>query len=226
MPLRTSLISDVYNHLDMSTFTSPDFEITTDEKVLLSVTFRANRDYKFTVREEMVIMSKVVRARRTPGAELSSDTIDVDSLSDLPSLVFEWTKYLRAELRATLPVYDELDALRERVEAHIREHVAEPDDRFSREEADELREKLHGLIEKFEALEEQNQLTEQQVKKLEQQVEILVSDLNGFQKGTWYRTAATKFWSMITSVASSPEGRKLLTQAAQHAIGVDSSHDA
>jgi hypothetical protein len=56
---------------------------------------------------------------------------------------------------------------------------------------------------------------------MEAQIEVLVENLKGFRRGTWYRTAATKLWSLASSVASSPEGRKLLTPAAQKAIGVD-----
>ncbi|HDR8947603.1 TPA: hypothetical protein QDA71_004642, partial [Burkholderia vietnamiensis] len=211
--------------LDESSFTSADFEITTNNKVLLSVVFRANRRYNFTVQEEQAFIKRGIFARRTPGAERESDEVNVESLSYLPNMATEWTKYLRSELRAALPVYDELDALRQRVEEHIQEHVAEPDDRFSREEADELREKLRDLMTKFETLQERSELTDQQVKKLESQIEVLISDLNGFHRGTWYRTAANKIWSIITSVATSPEGRSLLTQAAQKAIGVDSPHN-
>ncbi|WP_338639227.1 hypothetical protein [Burkholderia pyrrocinia] len=225
MTLRTSLIAEVYFALDESSFTSADFEITTNDKVLLSVVFRANRRYNFTVQEEQSFAKRGIFAQRTPGAERESDAISVESLSHLPTMVSEWSKHLRSELRAALPVYDELDALRQRVEEHIREHVAEPNDRFSRDEADELREKLRDLMAKFETLQEQSELTDQQVKKMEAQIEVLISDLNGFHRGTWYRTAATKIWSIITSVASSPEGRSILTQAAQKAIGVDSPNN-
>jgi hypothetical protein len=222
MSLRTSLVSEIYYALDSSSFTAADFEITTDDKLLLSVIFRSDRTYKFTVQEEMELLTRVHRARRIPGEELNADIAKVTSLSELPSMVLEWTKYLRSELRAKLPVYDELDALRQRVEDHIREHVASPDDRFSQEEAQDLRDKLNEMLAKFEEMKEQSELTDSQLRELQKQVATLSDDLRGFPKGTWYRTAFTKLFTFGKSVAASPEGRKLMFEATQKVLGVDS----
>lgn len=223
MSLRTSLVSEIYRALDNSSFTSADFEIDTDSKVLLSVVFRSDRSFKFTVQEEMDLMTRVLRARRTPGAELVADFVKVDSLSALPDMVLEWTQHLRAELRASLPVYDELDELRQRVEEHIRDHIASPEDRFSREEAQELREKLGEMLQRFEELKEKSELTDGQLHELQKQVKTLSEDLRGFRKGTWYRTAFTKLFTFSKTVASTPEGQKLIADAARQMIGVDSS---
>lgn len=168
------------------------------------------------------MLTSVLRARRTPGAELVADVAKVDSLSDLPSMVFEWTKFLRAELRASLPVYDELEALRERVEEHIRDHVASPEDRFSREEVQELRDKLSEMLQKFEDMKDRSELTESQLQKLQAQVNVLSEDLAGFRKGTWYRTAFSKLFTLGKAVAATPEGRKLMLEATQKTLGVDS----
>ena len=222
MSLRTSLVSEIYSSLDNSSFTSADFEVTTEDKVLLSVAFRADRTFKFTVQEEMDVLTRVLRARRTPGAELNADVVKVDSLSNLPNMLYEWTKYLRAELRASLPVYDELDSLRQRVEEHIRDHVSSPEDRFSQEEAQDLRDKLGEMLQRFEEMKKQSELTDSQLQELQTQVRTMSDDLRGFQKGTWYRTAATKLFTFGKAVASTPEGRKLMVEATQKVLGVDS----
>lgn len=230
MPIRQAIVSDIFDALDSSDFTSADFEVVTVFDVsgnLLEVEFRSVPRFRFVVKEETDYKGVVtdLYAVRTPGAERDSDIVPVESLSKLPSMLKVWTKIVRSELRATLPVYNDLDTLRERVEEHIREHVSAPDERFSREEADELRMKLGELASRFEALHEQNELSAQQLKKMEDQLAVLADDLKGFDRGTWYRTATTRLWILVTKVISSPEGRKVLTQAAQKAIGVDSSHD-
>ncbi|MEB2605018.1 hypothetical protein SB461_00660 [Burkholderia cenocepacia] len=230
MPLRQAIIAEIYHALDSSDFTSADFEVRTafsSSGTLLEVVFRSFNEYRFVVKEEVDYNGTVtqVYAQRIPGLERDSDIVDVESLSKLPAMLKVWTKAVRSELRATLPVYSELDVLRQRVEEHIREHVVNPDERFSQEEADELRVKLNELAQRFEELHEKNELSAQQLKKMEAQIEVLTDDLQGFRRGTWYRTAATKLWSLATLVASSPEGRKVLTQAAQKAIGVDTAPD-
>jgi chromosome segregation ATPase len=141
-------------------------------------------------------------------------------------MVYEWTRHLRAELRASLPVYGELDELRQRVEEHIRDHVASPEDRFSKEEADDLRTKLGEMLQRFEELKERSELTDGQLRELQKQVETLSEDLRGFRKSTWYRTAFTKLFTFGKAVASTPEGQKLIVDAARKVIGVDSTSGA
>jgi hypothetical protein len=227
MALRKSTIAAVYAALDSSSFTAADFEIRANISAseFLVVTFRSDTQYGFSVVEQTDIRDQVsLYITRSPGEQQDTEHLEIVDLTKVPAMLTSWTRFLRTELRAALPVYDEIDDLRRKIEDHISNHVKEPNERFSIEEADVLREQLATLSAKFEEMQEEHKLNAQQVQKLQAQLHVLTEDLKGFHKGTWYRTAATKLWSMTTALATSPEGRKVLTQAAQHALGVDQPH--
>lgn len=219
MPLRNSVIAEVWASIDNSPFSPADFQVVTDGRdSLLKIIFRYNSAYKF-IFNKFGVDGYIVTV--SPGRHETEERIQLDSPSKIADQVLARTKNIRDELRATIPVYSELDSLRETVEKHVREHVDHPEQPFSQEEAGELRVKLDDLMAKFQEMQERHELTEKEVNRLNQEIDSIKTNLSGYPKGTWYKTAANKIWTAVSKVGTSKESRQVLAKAAQNLLGLD-----
>jgi hypothetical protein len=219
MPLRNSVIAAVWSAIERSPFSPADFQVITDNRdFLLKITFRHAPTFTFTLNKSGSDSYTIVIS---PGEHEVQEYKRVASPSDAPDQVLMWTRNIRDELRTTIPIYSELDELRETIENHVKEHVSDPQAAFSPDEADELREKLDELMSKFQQMQERHELTQQEVNKLNQEITAIKANLNGYPKGVWYKTAANKLWLAVSKVGTSKESRQVIAQAAQKLLGLD-----
>jgi hypothetical protein len=157
----------------------------------------------------------------TPGVHETSEASYIQSLEGIDRTVANWCRHVRDELRATLPVYEELDEIRGIIEEHINKNVDNPEEPFSASEVEELRQKLDFMAEQFSDLLERNEITEKELNVLNREVTALKENMKGFTKGAWYRTAGTRLFDVARKIVTSKEGRKVLADAARKALGVD-----
>lgn len=184
--LRKTVIIKIYNALDRSAFSPADFVIDFPEagEVLVSIRFRYDNNFLFELKERWDKERRVPRffTIEAPGEHKVQEAVAIVEPSSAASWVMTWCSNIRSELRASIPVYDDLDHIREMIEKHIQEHVKHPEEPFSEAEIDALREKLDNLTEKFDELQQQNELTEQEVNRLKREIRSVKSDLAGFPK--------------------------------------------
>lgn len=219
MPLRNSVIAAVWNAIERSPFSPADFQVVTDNRdSLLSITFRHNSAYTFALSRSG---SDHYLVSASPGEHETRELKRVDNPSEAPGEVLIWTKNIRDELRSTIPVYSELDELRETIEKHVKEHVDNPQQPFSQEESDELKGKLDELMAKFQEMQERHELTQQEVNRLNQEITAIKANLSGYPRGTWYKTAANKLWLAVSKIGTSKESRQVIAKAAQKLLGLD-----
>ncbi|WP_371180704.1 hypothetical protein [Xanthomonas sacchari] len=157
----------------------------------------------------------------SPGEHEVQEYRPIKNPSEVPDEVLSWTRNVRDELRTAIPIYSELDELRDTIEKHVRDHVSSPQEVFSSDEADELRNKLDELLAKFVEMQERHELTQQEVNKLNQEIAAIKANLGGYPKGVWYKTAANKLWLAFSKVGTSKESRQVIAQAAQKLLGLD-----
>jgi len=223
--LRKSIVSKIYNALEKTPFTLADFNVVTpdEEDELLLITFLPQDTFQFRVvyleREESgdKSMTKIM----SPGFHKMKEGQYISSLSYIHEDVGEWGKRIREELRASLPVYEEIDQIRELVEEHLKSKVENEDSPFSNSEIDELRSKFDDLASKFEELAENNEITQKELNKLKREMGAVKENLKNFPKGVWYRTAATRIFSVFSKIVTSSEGRKVLAKAAKKALELE-----
>ncbi|WP_337054866.1 hypothetical protein [Pseudoxanthomonas sp. USHLN014] len=191
--------------------------VTDDRDYLLRIVFRHKEEYTFTLRrlghEFLVVAS--------PGEHELQESLKVSNPSQSPDQILIWTRSIRDELRIALPVYSELDALREQLEKHVQAHIQDAQQPFSDEESAELRSKLDDLMAKFEEMAQRQELSQQEVNRLQKEVAAIKANLDGYPKGTWYKTAASKLWLAVSKVGTSKESRLVLAKAAQKLLGLD-----
>ena len=219
MALRNSVIADVWNHIEMSPFSPADFQVVTDSREsLLNITFRHNSKYTFNLKK---ISSDTYIITASPGKHETQENTNIKNPSEAPQQVLNWAKNIRDELRTTIPIYSELDKLRETIEQHVKEHIDNPQEPFNQEESEQLRNKLDDLMAQFVVMQERHELTQQEVNRLNQEISDIKSNLSGYPKGTWYKTAASKLWLATSKVGTSKESRQVLAKAAQKLLGLD-----
>lgn len=221
MALRNSLVAKIWNAIEKSPFTVADFDVTFgDMDELLSISFRHTPDFYLVATENR---AGEVFIRIAPGEHKTSELVRLSSLADIPEYVTKWGKNIREELRVILPVYSELDDLRETIEKHVAEHVDHPEMPFTLEEVEGLKEKLDELMGRFQEMQQRSELTEQELNRLNQEVTTIKANLGSFPKGVWYKTAANKIWATFSKVATSQESRQVMAQAAKKLLGLDSN---
>lgn len=218
--LKQSVLVKIFSALEKSPFTVADFLVQpgqAKDDPILTVTFRHDTRFYFTVTESRGEYWLEV----SPGEYKAQEFRQIESMQRLPDRLLEWARNVRDELRAYVPVYAELEELRETIDKHIAEHVEAPDEPFTSEQADELRAKLDILAQKFADLAEHNEITKQELNRLDQELTALKGNLSTFPRGTWYKTAGAKLWSVTSKIVGSKESREVLAQATRKAIGLD-----
>jgi len=183
---------------------------------LLQIVFEADKSFHFSV-----VDGNRLHVRMSPGDHRALDLIPLDGLSLVPRHIKTWVGNIYAELRATLPAMSEIDELRKALDAHIEAHITDPDEQFSSAEAAEVQAKLDAVVAELERLKERDEITQNQLDELVNEVGQLKDELNFYTKSTWYRTAGTKLWSLLGGVAKSAEAKKLASDLARKAIGLD-----
>lgn len=217
--LKHSVLAKIYATLDRSPFTAVDFLIEQPKEMgelILTVKFRHNADFIFQVQEhegEMYVLE-------APGEFLKQEPRKLLSLQQVPERLAVWARNIRDEVRAQLPAYDEIDELRELIEKHLEDHLEDQGAPFSKAEADELREKLDALAGKFAELAEHSEITKQELNRVQQELTSIKANLGTYPKGTWYKTTATKLWSVTSKIMTSAESRQVIAQAARKLIGL------
>jgi sugar-specific transcriptional regulator TrmB len=222
--LRASVVAKVFEVIEKSAFTLADFIVDVPEEdgdKLLSIAFRHDRRFVFVLKQEWNEKGYVYSALLAPGEFKNTEGLVVHSLTQIPDFVKSWTRHVRDELRAAIPIYSELDEIRELLEKHISQNVRDPESRFSPAEVDELKSKLDALAVRFDELQQRNELTEQQLSRLNQELSALKSNLTSYPKGTWYKTAGAKLYATLNAIITSKESRLILAQQAKKALGLD-----
>jgi hypothetical protein len=220
--LKHSLLAKIYAALEKSPFTVADFLVEEGDeeknaKLLLSVRFRHQPEFVLQVQEHENLYYSV----ESPGDFRKTDTVGLPTLQAIPERLAIWARNVRDELRTVLPAFAEIESLRATIDAHLREHLSDPDERFSKAEADDLREKLDALAASFSDLADRSEITKQELNRVQQELTAIKANLANFPKATWYKTAGTKMWSVTSRLITSAESRQLLAQAARKALGMD-----
>ena len=129
--LRKTVQKEVYDSLDNSIFSSDDFEVQfgdSDGEWMVYISFKHEGDYRFSIGNPTGSGSCYIL--RSPG-KLQEDEGDygesfTSALSEIPN----WCDEIRNELKASKPIYREVDELRKIIEEQFTNSL-EDNDEFS-----------------------------------------------------------------------------------------------
>jgi len=219
--LRKTIQREILSMLDNSIFTADDFLVNfgdaEDESWLVSITFNHESSFQFNIGSENSIGNHHVEI--SPGTIHDIEYYDYAFENALEE-IDNWCHSIKEELKATKPVYRELDELRVLIEEQLSSSLSESDE-FSVPEINELREKFSALEGRVENLEREKIITQKQLDEFKKGMNIIDEGIEIYPKKTWLKTATNKLVKVVASVGKSQEGRKILAEGARKLLGLD-----
>lgn len=217
--LRKTIQRVVFDILDSSVFTSDDFEVSFGDpkksQYLILIKFRHHPEYLYSISK---VSDPILYVKRRPGDFEEEEGTNCNGLENALKGIDNWCKEVRNELRASQPLYNEIDQLKKVIEEHI---TSGDNDEFSAEDIFILRKKFQDLEKRVETLEQDKIITETQLNEFKSGLKQVSEDLEFYPKTTWVRTAANKMVKIVMSIGKSKEGRALITDGARKLLGFE-----
>ena len=238
--LKKSVIAKILQRLDAGKFTQYDFEVAFPDagKTLVTIHFKSDEKYHFSINEEATVMSIAASAVSTGRSELVPTTVEspgdakaveknyCQSLATAINRIDAWTSNIYDDLRTRSIELKEIDQLRKQIEEHFTDHLNDPDEFFSAEEADHLTSRLNTLLKSFEKLQAEHKITQESLDEVRKDIERIKESATEVPKGVWAAMAKNRFVIIAKRVFTSPEGREFALAAAKRLLLEDSSPKA
>jgi len=217
--LRKTFQREVIDALDKTIFTSDDFEVafgdTNQQQWLVYIKFKYDKSYVYAIDKG----TTGYQILRKPGNLEEEERYKVADLDVALRGLISWCKEVRNELKASQPIYSELDSLRATIEEHL--NCDKTSDEFSVEEIFNLKQKFDDLLLRVETLEKDKLITEAQLEEFKYGVDQVKEDLEYYSKPTWLNTATNKLVKIVMGIGKSKEGRALISDGARKLLGLD-----
>ncbi len=226
--LKNSIINKIQNVIGSGDYCLDDFDVSFPDKggVLFDVFFISYPSFTLRIYEEAsnnmnafsIIsqrepnLKKIIKCSVSPGEYKNIETTVHDDLDSAISKIYSWSTNIRQELIELKSINNqqEKDEVLEGFKEYLNEPIDEPDSFFSKEEVQNLKEKLIQLQKRVEELEAKQKLSQSDKESLIEVIETTKSEIEIYPKGVWYRTAGNKFIRTLKSVFKNKESRDLV----------------
>lgn len=216
--LNNSTKRTVYNALDDSPFGSASFECLFQEAEtvgpILTIKFRDNNEFQFKITDAKDEYGRNLYQFYYSPAKFTKSSYVNDEFNKFSDFILKWCSYIKNELIASNPVYEDFEKFKQEINSKIEEYSNDPLCRFDDEEKKNLKSKLDELQNKFEELKRNHEITDNELSKVKAVVSSLTENLKDFPKKTWFRSAASKMYDMSATLMTSQAGQKILEQSA------------
>jgi Zn-finger nucleic acid-binding protein len=231
--LRPTTLNQVLRAIDQSGyFKSEDFSVTTtdtdyesklrlhflyDERYFLEATIPIKKSALDNTGFVAALQSKrfafCISGTTSPGEMSTQEPFECENIDGLQKVVLQWIERLKSEFRMA-PIFRELDLQKEKLDQMMAKVECVPDEYFSRQEADALRQRLDDLESRLtEGLNQRKQDKDEvqnQVNAIHSDIEMLKDALNNLKKPG----GAKIFTIRLFKWASVPENREMLSSGA------------
>ena len=190
--LRNTIKREISDALDSTSFTSEDFSIEYDDisiDKLFMLTFEHDSQFNLNVH---ISGGGQYLLSFSPGTIHASEQSYVKGFPGVLAKIKEWAGEIRSELKASQPLYREVDELRKTLEESITSSFIEGNDEFSVAEINELRRKFEALEERVSELEQEDKITNSQREKLSNDIQQVSEDIEVYPKQAWVKTSVNK----------------------------------
>jgi len=219
--LRKTIQRGVLDTLDQSSFTAEDFNVQfgdpDEDELIISIIFIHDDSFSFTLGKNVYGLGHEII--RSPGKINETEHVYKTFDTGL-DLISEWCHEVRSELKASKPIYKEVDELRDLINEHLKSSVSDTDE-FSVEEINNLRRSFEELKSRVERLEQDKIITEKQLQEFRSGINEVDEEIDFYPKKTWLKTASNKLVKIVALIGKSQEGRKMLADGARKLIGLE-----
>lgn len=227
--LNKTKLNEVLSYLDNQNFTLSDFEVEFPDQgsVYVEVSFRHSPNYFFRISEEYATLAAIAsfasgaerKARpqtiEAPGEFKAQQVHQCSTFDECIQRIPTWCLNLFHELRARNPELNEIRELQAELESRFEQHIEDPETHFSKEELQRVYQSLDALAERVRQMEEDHAITQAQLKELLAGIDGVKGNAASLPKGIWAGLTKNRLVSLLTKIATSPEGRKLALEAAE-----------
>ena len=218
--LRSTTKQIIFDTLENTYFTASSFEIKYYEnrKEFLEITFIPQKAFSFKASKNSSYSSRSNWiTSEAPGLHLSeSENFSINNFDSIVEHLSEWANRILEDYRyGKKDEFDEFEDFQKQVDAKVEETSDDENQSFSKDEANQLKEKLDSLYRKFESLSEENDELKSQLTSIKTEIESLKGDVEHFPKKAWYQITGNKIVKLMKKVATTPEGRKLIAETAK-----------
>jgi len=217
--LRKNIIDKIYEEVSDTHFGIDNFSTTfpTNSSTLVKIVFLADPSYTFLIQESY---DEDIITQESPGSFKNTTEYSGLSMEKAIRRIRAWSQRLRSELSSSGIKEEETDEIFTKIDEYV-DTLEEPNKKFTNNEIEELKEKLHGLENKFDDLLEKNIINENELKTLKQQLNGAEQDLLNFSKKIWYKTSMRNVIGKTKSILTSKEGREVALGLVKKLIGLD-----
>ncbi len=222
--LRKTVQREIVDALDTTSFTSDDFTVSFGDpdksEFLYYIQFIHDENYTYGVTKRTILATDSYTATMRPGDIEEEQHKAFTSLSLSMEEIPNWCIEIRSDLKASQPLYGEIDKLRNIIEDNIL-NTGNDNDEFSVSEISDLQQKFSELQQRVIRLEEDQLITQKQLDEFLNGINQVSEDLEFYPKKTWIKTAANKLTKTVISIGKSKEGRQLISDGAKKLLGLD-----
>lgn len=218
--LRASTKQKVISLLDDSYFGASNFAVDFDDgdPIWVSITFIPNKNFYFSVTQAS-LNTGLYMSRAAPGVQLlRPDTIMSQTFDGCIAKIPAWIHRIKEEVIDANPLNRELQEVRRQLEEKIDILGERQDDFFTREEANQLADRLNEFSDQLETLVSANAELNDVVSGLRMKIDELVAATKEINKGTWLRMAGSRLLGTAKAIIGSKEGREFVLEAAKKVL--------
>ncbi|MEK4432005.1 hypothetical protein MHB54_22855 [Paenibacillus sp. FSL M7-0802] len=199
MKLNSHVLTEIKNALDYSCFSNEDFILQNDNDHIASLTIKYRFHTNFSFKLD-IYSSSSIKATFSPGSLLDIETIGIRDQEDIVSSIVDWLEAIEKDigsspiLRKLKDKNSEFQEKLNKLEENINQFNL--DSLFTRNESQDISERLDQLEEVFKQKLEEEQKTQetlyQEINKFSKEIDILKKQLDFLTKENWLKSFFTK----------------------------------
>lgn len=227
--LNPTFLKEIVSALNSTRFSADDFDFNGDSYELINIKFKYDVRYNFTLAEEEITeevttgstflpttsksYSKSVTklfSYESPGKYKSKDRIEISNFSNVSNRIISWCHNIHRELSHE-GTYDlALEEAKESFKESLNIHVTNPTANFSKEQIENISEKLDDLFNKVNNISAQYEISESELNKLREDLNSLRENSKNYKQGVWAKMTENKLTQFVFDFLKSKEVRILI----------------
>lgn len=234
--LNKSFFEEIKKSLNTNYFTFSDFDIKESSSSLVHILFKyADYDFKlveveetdeFTEASRILWANNITRtstrtvlyAIYSPGKYKATDKIKI-SFSDLSGTIQDWSTYISNDLVVTENDEELFEKIRDDLEQVFAiENIENAEQVASRQEQEDVADKLDRLYQRLEELNEKVQFASDEMSKIKTEIDGLKFSSQKIPKGIWAKVAKNRLVEIATKFFKTPEGRDLIVHMIKQSL--------
>jgi hypothetical protein len=196
--IRGKLRNEIMRTLDDAPFSQNDFDLDTSSSyggsVAVKLTYRYLDTFRFSFNLSKTANSQI-KVDRCPGAFIENENVTLNDKDEVLSEITDWIRAIKEEMYSS-PIAKEFEKTKEKILEMEQKFSNIPDQYFTKEEGDLLKQRLDKVEVEFEEKlreeHETNSNLEREIREMKADMEQLKIQIQALTKQNWFKSFGTK----------------------------------